>query len=73
MSNKGQFKTWNILDCGLGMRSTGFNYWETKALADELTRRGETPRIFCQRVPPSAEQFPELRVIPTFSVSLYVE
>jgi hypothetical protein len=73
MSNKGRFKTWNILDCGLARSSTGFNYWEAKALADELIRREETPRIFSHRIFPSAAQFPGVLVIPTFSVSLYAD
>jgi hypothetical protein len=66
-----RFKTWNILDCGLEKASTGFNYWEAKALADELVRQGETVRIFSHLTGPNAERFPGVALLPTFSVSLY--
>ena len=45
MSKARRFTSWTIIDSGLGKFSTGFNLWETKALAQELVRRGEAVRI----------------------------
>jgi glycosyltransferase involved in cell wall biosynthesis len=61
------FKAWNIIDASLLMRSTGHQYWETKALADELVTRGADVRIFSCKDAPIA-RFPGARVYPTFSL-----
>jgi hypothetical protein len=65
------FATWNILDCGLDANSTGSHYWETKALARELVRQGNTVRIFSHRVAPGADLCAEAEIVPAFSLSLY--
>jgi glycosyltransferase involved in cell wall biosynthesis len=64
------FITWNIIDNGLSSRNTGHNYWQTKALVDELLIRGADVRIFSCKDAPIA-QFPGARVYPTFSLNFY--
>jgi glycosyltransferase involved in cell wall biosynthesis len=66
------FKAWNIVDAGLAQGSTGHNYWETKALADELLKRGVEVRIFSHKNAPK-ERFPGVQVHPTFSLFLYTQ
>jgi hypothetical protein len=65
------FESWNILDCGLDANSTGSHYWETKTLARELVRQGNTVRIFTHRTAPSADLCAGAEIIPTFSLSMY--
>ena len=65
------FGTWNFFDGALESRSSGHHFSETKALSDELVRRGKTVRLYCYRDPP-AGRFPGAETIPTFSVSPYI-
>ena len=60
------FKAWNIIDADLHAGSTGHQYWEAKALADELLSRGVSVRIFPSNNTPAA-RFPGISVYPTFS------
>jgi hypothetical protein len=71
MSKAAQFTSWTIIDSGLGKFSTGFNLWETKALVQELARRGETVRILSHRNVPAKEEFAGAEVVPTFALSIY--
>ena len=66
-----RFTSWTIIDGGLGKFSTGFNLWETKALVQELVRRGETVRILSHRNAPPQEAFADAEIVPTFSLSTY--
>jgi glycosyltransferase involved in cell wall biosynthesis len=65
------FRTWNIVDHHLEANDTGHTYWETKAIADELLRRGASVRIFSEKCAPAAGRFPGSRVYPTFSGHFY--
>jgi hypothetical protein len=71
MSVRRRFKTWNIFDSALIDNANGHHYWETKALVDELVRRGETVRLFSHLSAPPAEQFPGVPITPVFSLFLY--
>ncbi len=71
MSKAQRFTSWTIIDSGLGKFSTGFNYWETKALVQELVRRGEAVRILSHRNAPPIEAFADAEIVPTFSLSTY--
>jgi len=71
MSNAQRFTSWTIIDGGLGKFSTGFNLWETKALAQELMRRGEAVRILTHRNAPPSETFADAEIVPTFVLSTY--
>jgi len=66
-----RFKTWNIFDSALFSNAYGHHYWETKALAEELVRRGETVRLFSHVKAPTQTQFPGAEIIPVFSLYLY--
>jgi hypothetical protein len=61
---------WNILDAGLARSNTGHNYWETKAVVEELTNRGVDVRLFCDKNDP-IDQFSNACVQPTFSLNFY--
>jgi hypothetical protein len=63
--------TWNILDCGLARGVTGHHFWETKALTDELVRRGNTVRVFSTMKAPDPAHFAGVEIIPTFTMFLY--
>jgi glycosyltransferase involved in cell wall biosynthesis len=65
------FRSWNIIDAGLYAGSSGHHFWETKALADELLRRGVDVRVFSHKKAP-IERFPGVRVYPTFSLFFYM-
>ena len=71
MSETQRFTSWTIIDGGLGSFSTGFNWWETKTLVQELVRRGEAVRIVSHRNAPSIEAFGGAEIVPTFSISTY--
>ena len=64
-------KTWNILDCGLARGVTGHHFWETKALTDELVRRGNKVRLFSTVKAPDPAHYAGVEIIPTFSMFLY--
>jgi len=61
---------WNILDAGLAKWNTGHNYWETRAIVEELMNRGVDVRLFCDKNDP-IDQFSSARVQPTFSLNFY--
>lgn len=63
-------KAWNIIDCGLTGRDSGHHYWEAKALANELDRRGVVTRIFCHKGI-SEPSIPSAQIFPVFPLSLY--
>jgi len=71
MFSSRRFKTWNIFDSALIKNANGHHYWETKGLADELMRRGETVRLFSHRIAPTADEFPGVLISPVFSLYLY--
>ena len=71
MAEAQRFTSWTIIDSGLRKVSTGFNWWETKALAQDLARRGETVRIVCHRDAPPSEAFAGAEIVPTFALSTY--
>ena len=64
------FKAWRIIDAQLHADTTGHQYWETKALADELLSRGADVRNFSSKSAPVA-RFPGISVNPTFSPHFY--
>ena len=66
-----RFATWNIFDSALTKDAIGHHYWETRSLADELVRTGNTVRLFTHRRAPTAERFPGVEIVPTFSLYLY--
>lgn len=66
-----RFTSWIIVDSGLGKFSTGFNLWETKALVQDLVRRGETVRLVSHRNGPPQEAFAGAEIVPTFPLSAY--
>lgn len=71
MSSGRRFASWNIFDSGLTKDSIGHHYWEIRSLADELVRNGDTVRLFTHKNAPTAEQFPGVEIVPTFSLYLY--
>jgi len=71
MASERRFKSWNVFDCGLVKDSTGHHLWETKALVEELTRRGDVVRLFTYKIAPDPEEFCGVAVTPTFSLFLY--
>jgi hypothetical protein len=71
MSTARPTKAWNILDCGLSWGVTGHHYWEARALAEELVRRGNKVRLFSTMKALEPAHFPGAEIIPTFAMFLY--
>jgi hypothetical protein len=71
MAEAQAFTSWTIIDSGLRRVSNGFNWWETKALAQDLMRRGEAVRILTHRDAPPPDAFAGAEIVPTFALSTY--